>query len=277
MKFPKHFIYCMAMTACTLLTSCHKEEKQDNENKTVSNFETRKKQVAAELEKDMKAYLTQLSNQKPDALKTNMMARINDDPEDPEANFYACSSLPAWENVPPISLFSQETFIAVDSTTNDSTAIATWDLDPSSGLNGGVVSVDSGIEPVNLLTDPPRYRKIAFIFEPLTSGIRARILTSSGYEIGRVIIEDSTVHTIETALPYSVPANKFQEVTTLSKWWGCTKNCGSFAHVACYGNPDCMMLLVFSNLRMGTSPGGLGSGSIMASCGIWCAKNPNSF
>ncbi len=273
MKFSKYLVYCMAMTACTLFASCHKEKKQNNESKTVSNFETRKKQVAAELEKDMKAYLAQLSNQKPDALTTHMITRINDDPEDPEGNFYACSSLPAWETAtPPISLFSQETFIAVDSTTNDSTAVGTWDLDPSGGLTGGMVSIDSGIEPVNLLTDPPRYRKIAFIFEPLTSGIRARILTSSGYEIGRIIIGDSTVHSIETALPYSVPANKFQEVATLSQWWKCTKNCNSFSHIACYGNNDCMMLLTISNIG-----GGLGSRSIRASCGIWCAKNPNAF
>lgn len=59
-------------------------------------------------------------------------------------------------------------------------------------------------------------------------------------------------------------------------WWGCTRECISDVHIACYLDKECMTLLTFTNVAgTGTSSGGQGSGAIAVACSIACIKNKN--
>jgi hypothetical protein len=67
------------------------------------------------------------------------------------------------------------------------------------------------------------------------------------------------------------------EITALSRsWWGCTRECVSDAHIACFQDKTCMSLLLATNSASGFAvPKGLGSGSfsISIACGFVCLKN----
>ena len=94
----------------------------------------------------------------------------------------------------------------------------------------------------------------------------------NGTRIGYFEIENDVV--VETGM-----ANENNDGQTTSNlaaatsWWACTRECISDAHIACYGDSQCMTLLLISNAPSGTGASGLGSASIAIACGAVCAKN----
>lgn len=56
-------------------------------------------------------------------------------------------------------------------------------------------------------------------------------------------------------------------------WWGCTKECVKDVKISCASDTHCQTMLFISDLRIRTSPGGLGTMSVYSACGISCARN----
>lgn len=92
-------------------------------------------------------------------------------------------------------------------------------------------------------------------------------------DLGWAAVEkDKVIRTYQTE-----PEVGESDYTSMARtWWGCTRECVSDAHIACYLDKECMTLLTLTNVAgTGTSFGGQGSGSIAVACSIACLKNKN--
>lgn len=162
------------------------------------------------------------------------------------------------------------------SETNDTTDVSTVNFTEESGYMGGMVTVDlnNGLSPFS----PDRWLKIVVNLQGSGSFWAADIYSTSGWKVGKYTMQDTVLTSLEVIpIPSWSPAATDYQTIKIRDWWDCSTQCSSVAHVACYGNKDCMMLLIFSNLGIGIKRTGLGSLSIVAACGIVCAKNPNAF
>ena len=128
-------------------------------------------------------------------------------------------------------------------------------------------------EIVGYLVPDRRILNIVYTYEQLeTNYWKLNVYYIDGTKIGIYKIREGIVEdvTVEPEGEEGTPAEQARS------WWGCTKECVSDAHIACYMDKHCMTMLLIANVGgTGTSFGGQGSLSISVACGIACAGNRN--
>lgn len=128
-------------------------------------------------------------------------------------------------------------------------------------------------EIVGYLVPDNRILNIVYTYEELgTNYWKLNVYYIDGTKIGTYKIREGIVEdvTVEPEGEEGTPAEQARS------WWGCTKECVSDAHIACYMDKHCMTMLLIANVGgTGTSFGGQGSLSIGVACGIACARNTN--
>lgn len=135
-------------------------------------------------------------------------------------------------------------------------------------LEGGLVSVvrPDG-EYLNVILNDRRTSLLG------PSKIITQIRSMSGCMVGSYELVDNSVTNL-SVLPdgfVACPGDDPNPVATLNvrKWLECTGNCVGFTMATCYNNTTCRLMLFATRAR--------GASAIAASCGIYCAKNPDAF
>lgn len=96
------------------------------------------------------------------------------------------------------------------------------------------------------------------------------IYTLDGTKIGDITVKNGIVINT-TIVSDDEVLDGGPVVEETRSWWGCTRDCISDAHIACYLDSHCQTMLLISNLGFRRVPGGQGSGSISVACGATCA------
>lgn len=108
--------------------------------------------------------------------------------------------------------------------------------------------------------------------------VNGKVDTKTEVQRGLNLEDPGTIDGIEEPVQSEIEAMIDEQIEDSFGWWGCTRECISDCHIACYYDKECATMLIVTNLGASfVSPKGAGGGSLAIgiSCGIACAVNSN--
>lgn len=127
---------------------------------------------------------------------------------------------------------------------------------------------------IGFFTEDHRILNAVFTYNPIEDNVsKTNVYYIDGTLLGSYVYDNGN---IRDAIVEEALENQNQPSEQARSWWACSRDCVSDATYACSTNPECITLLLSSNLySSGTPLTGQGSLSIGIACAYVCARNTN--